>query len=650
MALDKFIYIHSIGTDALYNDAEKHRHDRLIKLYKLRNSVKENCKDDDVAKWRLKSINRVIKQEKAALSEMLDKSLEHDSTRTLRPDAIRDKDVINIFCSELTRALGIEPFSLSDELIMVNVFFFQIFNSIMHHGFVYNGEKYIYYTASAGQIRTKRMIAIKESSYEKIKDRLMCGLTVDKINERGGMNQNKFSSYLALTCSATDIWEGFDVRKAIVVDDFETVFKSDVDYIDYQTYEIERKNMDVTIPCTDGWGMVDGQTTRMCRLPWIKGLLTNFRFKDWLRENCIPEQWIVDDIWGNEHDVVNDDIQYIFTKSQMKLSKFYDSWAEYCDAFEAYGCQACYCNMEEQDLRPSRINYQMLQQLVAPTDYELNKIVSRTNKEIAAIGVDYRTTMRLLGAVDSNENKSLLQEALMLYPELFRDEYFKDILKQTKKSLNKQARAGRLRINGKYLFVSPNPITFCRWLFKDEKSPDEDFGQDEIYTNQFFDGDELAVLRSPSLGKEWAIRRNKRNEHLDKWLGDSKCIYTSSYDTISKMLAFDCDGDRLLVVKDKTLISVAKRTMQGVVPLYYEMKKAKGGLLTADSMYESMSLAYTCGNIGPISNLISVVHNNNEKDREEADKVVKWLTMETNFTINISRLEQQCSSENLVNL
>ena len=96
----------------------------------------------------------------------------------------------------------------------------------------------------------------------------------------------------------------------------------------------------------------------------------------------------------------------------------------------------------------------------------------------------------------------------------------------------------------------------------------------------------------------------------------------------------------MLVVKDRTLINVAKRTMQGVVPLYYEMKKAKGGLLTADSMYESMSLAYTCGNIGPISNLISVVHNNNEKDREEADKVVKWLTMETNFTINISRLEQ----------
>lgn len=640
MALDKFIYIHSIGTDALYTDDEKYRHDRLIKLYKLRNSIKESGQDKEIRDWRLKSINRVLKKEKSILSEMLDKSLEHDHARMLRPEAIRDKDIINLFCSELTRALGIEPFTLTDELIMVNVFFFQVFNSIMHHGFIYNGEKYVFYTASAGQIRTKRMIAIKESSYEKIKKRLMCGLTVEKINELGGINQNKYCAYLALTNSATDVWEGFDIRKSIVVDDFETVFKSDVDYIDYQTYDVERRNMDVSIPCTDGWGMVDGETTRMCRLPWTKGLLVNFRFKDWLRENCTPDQWIVSDIWGDEHDVVNDGIKYIFTKSQMKLNKFYDSWAEYCEAFERYGCQACYCNMEEENLRPSRINYQMLQQLVNPTDYELDRIVARTNREISSIGVDYRTTMRLLGAVEENENKSLLQEALLIYPELFRDEYFKDILKQTKKSLVKQARAGRLRINGKYLFVSPNPITFCKWLFKDEKLPEEDFGRDEIYTNQFFDGDELAVLRSPSLGKEWAIRKNKRNEYLDKWLGDSKCIYTSSYDTISKMLSFDCDGDRLLVVKDRTLINVAKRTMQNVVPLYYEMKKAKGGLLNADSMYKSMALAYTCGNIGPISNLISVVHNNNEEDREEADKVVKWLTMETNFTINISRLEQ----------
>lgn len=77
--------------------------------------------------------------------------------------------------------------------------------------------------------------------------------------------------------------------------------------------------------------------------------------------------------------------------------------------------------------------------------------------------------------------------------------------------------------------------------------------------------------------------------------------------------------------------------MDGVVPLYYEMKKAQGGELTPETIYRGMSLAYTSGNIGPISNLITIVHNNDEENREEADLAIKWLTMETNFRIDGSK-------------
>lgn len=77
--------------------------------------------------------------------------------------------------------------------------------------------------------------------------------------------------------------------------------------------------------------------------------------------------------------------------------------------------------------------------------------------------------------------------------------------------------------------------------------------------------------------------------------------------------------------------------MEGIVPLYYEMKKAKGGLITSDTLYQGMSKAYVSGNIGPISNLITIVHNNSQEDREEALKAIKWLVMETNFTIDSSK-------------
>lgn len=98
-----------------------------------------------------------------------------------------------------------------------------------------------------------------------------------------------------------------------------------------------------------------------------------------------------------------------------------------------------------------------------------------------------------------------------------------------------------------------------------------------------------------------------------------------------------CDGDKLLVIRDRLLTKVAKRNMQGIVPLFYDMKKAKPRIINNDVFYESMVLAYTSGNIGPPSNLITIVHNNNESDREEALKVVKWLTMEVNFTIDGSK-------------
>lgn len=634
--LNKQIFLYSVGTDAFYNTKEKNIHKKLLRCYILRNKI-NNFEHKSEWKQRKTWINKVIKTYKEELVDILNKNLTNDLPRELDVESLTQKTIVSSFDSTLVRTLGLEYNQITDKLMIVNVFFFQVFEDLVKKGFLWNGEKYVFLTASAGQIRTKKSVFIKEKEWLKYKNKLLCGLSYEEINKKGGINQNKFLAYLALVNSATDVWEDFDIRRAIVVDDFNTCFKSEVDYIDYQTYEIERKVMDVEIPCTDGWGIVDGETTRMCRLPWIKGLVSNFPLQRYLREKCTPDQWVVTDIWGTKHNVVEENIKYIFTKSQMKLHNFYKDWNEYCDNYEKYDCEAGFCNIEEDKLPNTRINYQMLQQLVDVSDKEIETLIKKSVYDIENIGQDYQTTMRLLGATEYNKNPSWFQQALMIYPELFKDPYCRDILKQTKKSLVKQAKGGRIRVNGKYLFVAPNPLVFCENLFKGITQPEEQLAENEVYTNQFPNGVELALLRSPSLGKEWAIKTNKRNEELDKWLGNTKCVYTSSYDTISKLLSFDCDGDSLLVLQDKNLTNLGKRLMKNVVPLYYEMKKAKPNILSAQSIYDGMSVAFTCGNIGPISNLITIVKNNNEEDREEADKVIKWLTMEVNFRIDGSK-------------
>ena len=555
--------------------------------------------------------------------------------RHLNQDVLNTKNTISLFTSSLTRAFKLSPNELTKDIIIVNVFFFQVFKNLVFDGFLIGDEKYIFLTASAGQIRQKKAVFVKKSIYDKVKGRLTCGLDIEDINYHGGVNPNKYCSYLALNNSATDVWEDFDIDKSIVVDDFETFVPGLVDYISDITYQIERKEMGVSIPHTDGCGMVLSEKTRMVRLPWVKGLLVNFPFDKFIQEKCGGEATVCD-IYGNEHNIIAEGIKYIFTKSQFKMAKYYNSWECYKEKFKHFGCEACYCNIEEDYIPKARINYQMLQTLTDMTDDEIAKLTKQTVDEIETIGADYQTTMRLLGATDYNTDKSCFQEALTIYPELFRDQYSRDVLKQTKKSLVKQAKAGRLRVNGHYTFLSPDLYAFCEWLFLGEQDPKGLLGDGQVYCRDYRDGDELACLRSPHLYREWPIRNNVRNEELDKWFSMTKCVYTSCHDTISRILQFDVDGDKTLVIKDRTLTKIAKRNMQNIVPLYYEMKKAKGGELSNQALYDGMTKAYTTGNIGPISNNITKIWNNGHVGQQEVN-VVRWLCMENNFVIDAAK-------------
>ena len=628
MSLTKQIHLYSIATDAFYEPKEQYIHQRLLKLYKLRNK--------ELPKWKKASVNRVIKKEKAKIVYLLEERLKSNEPRQLNSAVLIDKNVVSLFESALTRALDIKTNELTYDLMILNVFFFQVFKSLVRDGFIYNGEKYIFLTASAGQIRTKKAVFIREAAYQKVQSRIMCGLSIEDINNQGGINPNKFLAYLALNNSATDVWEDFDIDKSIVVDDFESNVFGQVDFIDDVTYKIERQEKEIELCQTDGCGMMLDGPTRMVRLPWIKGLLVQFPFDKFIQEKYPNGKCIVTDIYGEEHDILAEGIRYIFTRSQFKLAKYFHSWDCYKERFKNNQCEACYCNIEEDYIPKARINYQMLQTLSDMKDEEIDRLIKPTLKEIDLIGNDYQTTMRLLGATEYNKNPSYFQQALILYPELFRDPYCRDILKQTKKSLVKQAKAGRLRVNGRYRFVSPDLYAFCEWLFLGIQNPQGLLQDGEVYVNEFRDGDELACLRSPHLYREWPIRVNKRNEETEKWFGGTKCVYTSCHDLISRIVQLDWDGDKLLVIKDRLLTKVAKRNMQDIVPLAYNLQKAKGGLLSWESMYEGMIHAYTGGNIGPISNNITKVWNSDNIGREQLN-VVGWLTFYNNAVIDYAK-------------
>ena len=76
--------------------------------------------------------------------------------------------------------------------------------------------------------------------------------------------------------------------------------------------------------------------------------------------------------------------------------------------------------------------------------------------------------------------------------------------------------------------------------------------------------------------------------------------------------------------------------MQGIVPLAYNLKKAKAEHLSTESMYQGMVHAYTGGNIGPISNNITKVWNSGEIGEEQLN-VVKWLCFQNNAVIDYAK-------------
>lgn len=725
MPLEKQIQIYSVDTGSFYSNNEANLHWLNHKLRSQRRKLVEESKviesefekvdvpkdeicklgDDaldelgmkhraeryaDLKEW-IHIKNLKIKESKDKLLKLLENKVEANiksngthHIRELREDAVTDKNIISVFDSYFTRTIGAEPDKLSEDFMVVQVYYFDVIKDLIYHGFTYKGEKYIYFTSSAGQIRTKKTVFVKESVWKKYEKSIMCGLTIDDINAKGGNNPNKHLAYLALANSATDVWEEFDIDKTIVIDDFETDVMGTYDLVDDADYSIKRiEGGLVPITHTDGAGMMLPYmgTNRMVRLPWVKGLLGVFDFVEFINfHKCSP---IIKDIYGKEHNVITEDIQIIFTKSQFKMWKYYDSWDHYKEMYKEYGCTAGITNIEEDRVRNASINYQMLQSLTDVSDKEIEAIAKRSVNKLETLCSSVDDIKAAFGVTPYNIDQTAFQKSICMYPDLINDEYVKSRLRAIKDSMVNKFRAGKLGIHGKYTFLLPDFYAACEHWFMGIENPTGLLDDGEVYCNLFIKNNKLDCLRSPHLYMEHAIRKNKacrdieesERNWLEKWYC-TKAIYTSCHDLISKILQFDVDGDKSLVVADKTLISIAERNLKkfDIVPLYYNMRKAESIYLDNASIYKGLNAAFSGIPIGIFSNHISKIWNNDiftvneneltseqleklaklteftkeqleefteeelreiiEKERLHAIKVIKLLCMENNFSID----------------
>lgn len=291
----------------------------------------------------------------------------------------------------------------------------------------------------------------------------------------------------------------------------------------------------------------------------------------------------------------------------------------------------------------------MLQTLTNITDEEIDQLVSSSVSKITNICSSVDTMLDILGVTPYNQHPTAFQKALKIYPALLNDTYAKDVLREAKNSLLKKYRSGKLEINGKYTFLLPDFYAACEYWFGHIEKPDGLLKDREVFCWLFRRYEKLDCLRSPHLYKEHAIRFNvankvyeERSEKIREWL-TTDGIYTSTHDLISKVLMFDCDGDKSLVVADPLFVSIAERNMNGIVPLYYNMRKAQPTELNPENIYAGLNAAFVGGNIGVYSNDISKIWNHDvfvngsEEEKRQAIICVKQLCCQNNFVIDYAK-------------
>lgn len=202
----------SLNANDLFTDKE---HEIFMEVCDLVHNIEKMEEEEHADPALKKELIAQRKNKSALLSEEIKKH--GDRPRKVRlksvlsqnkdnpvPDGVTWKSLkfskkINEFESELSRAMGLHHLDQTFDKIIIKWKNVDVMEQLIKNGFTLDvlqedgtieTKKFQYLTSSAGQLRTNKLSFISETMWQKIHDRIMCGLTFEKINEKGGCNAN----------------------------------------------------------------------------------------------------------------------------------------------------------------------------------------------------------------------------------------------------------------------------------------------------------------------------------------------------------------------------------------------------------------------------------------------------------------------------
>lgn len=639
----KRIRIYKLSTFDTLTEEERKFNDAYKRASKDKALLKEK-RDEEISKFQ-----GVRKIERNRLY-----SYEYDEQGKLKQETeTEDTDKqIALFESEMARLAT--DFKEKNPLVM-EIVYLKIANQniilkqIIDRGLDIDGKHYIFYSSTTNQMKRGEVILINEEFYDRHERKFMCGLTNEEINAKGGCNSGKYLAYKGLPLSTSFLPEGYeiDIDKCLVVPDFETVIAEEVECIDHNDTEItgiKIREEDITIPQTDGAGMfLPGVLpySAQIRCGHLKGCIFPFDFRKFLMQDSvegIKPSPVIPDAWGKvKHDVIKEDIQVLFTASQIKLWKYYDSWDDFKKAFKENGMRIAVNKFADTEPKGyAKTSYQFIQTLSSEklTNDMIEKICKDTIEYLKALKTDVNKVVDILG-------DDYIADALKAYPELIQDKYVQSKIEKKFRSERDDARGNKLILKDSlYSYICPDLYAFCEWLFCGIKNPKGIVPRNHVY-NSFFAEKEYNVvdcLRSPHLYMEHGIRKLVKGKELElckEWFNDFDTV-VSGHDLLCRVLMFDVDGDEILLTPNEDIITCVP---ESVHTLYYKSFDADKTQITGDTIYKALVSSMENSNIGDISNAMTKNYNNENTD-ETFNKVMCCFN---NLTIDFPKTQKNIS-------
>lgn len=471
--------------------------------------------------------------------------------------------------------------------------------------FKLNGIKYRRLLGTTGGIKNNTIVFVSEIVYDKLIEKIDNGRNKDK-----KMIPAKLEAYKALTCSSSIPVSS--PKGILVVPDCITNFLEDVIYVEDSNGErptvCKKRNFPIELTDSDGYGLIlpklakqwgidikevnekeDFIPSGFCiRNAFCKGMVYSFPFIEFAEE--VANNYIVTDIWGEEHDIRN--IELILTASMLKLWDSYDSIEHYLSCCKKNSYKFAITKMCPRKLENRRnLNYQFLQSFEL-SDEDIEELVTPTVRDIrGSMGEDYIKTLIYLKG-ENMTSKGAIQgdndyiKALMIEPQLINDPYIRNRINNMRQKRIRDSKIGVLSIEGCYTLISGDPYALCQSIFNMEVTGLLKAGQS--YSKYWLDkGDkEVLCFRAPMTNHNNIRKVNiVTSEEMNKWYRHMQtCFILNAWDTITHAEnGADKDGDAFVTTNNPVLL----RKWRNLPPIFCQQKTAIKVKVTEQDLIQS---------------------------------------------------------------